>query len=530
MSQIFDEAAREEAVLRRRAEIGGGGLRRRVASGTLVNSIYLVALNGLAVLQGVLLARLLGAGQYGLWGLLAISFGTLFTLAALGLDDKYIQQDHPDQRAAFEVAFTLQSMLCGVFTVIALIAVPLFSVLYREPRILVPGLLLAAALPLIALQTPTWVFYRRMNFAKQRLLESCNPVVSFVVTIALAIAGFGFWSLVIGALAGSAVASAVTVHYSPYKLRFRYERGAIREYATFSWPLFASSVAAVLMFQVPITIAARSIGVAAVGAITLASQVTRYTQRVDDVVTHALYPAICVVKDRRDLLFESFSKSNGLAVLWGLPVGVAAALFAHDIVRYILGERWALAITVIQVLGVTAAVDQIGFNWTAFARARGQTWPLGVAAGATFVVMLGVSVPLLILDGLVGFPIGLAAGTAAGLVVRLAYLSKLFPARRIAVHVAATVWPTAPAAAAVLAERAIVGGGGSPGRALGELAGYAALVAGVTWFSQRALLREAIRYVRGAAGRAAEAPAAVPGPLQPARVAEAQSDPATRLA
>src|SRR5439155_10565143 len=123
----------------------------------------------------------------------------------IGLNDKYIQPDHPDRQAGFEIAFTLQSLLCGAFTLIALVAIPLFSLLYDEPRILVPGLLLAMAMPLIALQTPTWVFYRRMDFVRQRLLEGSAPVVTFVVTVALALTGLGFWSLVIGTLVGSVV-------------------------------------------------------------------------------------------------------------------------------------------------------------------------------------------------------------------------------------------------------------------------------------------------------------------------------------
>src|SRR4051812_1191225 len=183
--------------------MGGGSLRGRVVKGTLVNTVYLVAINGLTIVQGVLLARLLGAGQFGLWGLLAISFGTLLALGGIGLNDKYVQQDHPDQQVAFEIAFTLQAMLLGLFTVIALIAIPLFSLLYDEPQILVPGLVLAAAMPLVALQTPMWVYYRRMDFVKQRLLQSVGPVVTFAVTVPLAFAGVGFWSLVIGTLAGS---------------------------------------------------------------------------------------------------------------------------------------------------------------------------------------------------------------------------------------------------------------------------------------------------------------------------------------
>jgi O-antigen/teichoic acid export membrane protein len=489
------ETVIDDAVRRRRAEIGGGGLRDRVAGGTLVNTFYLLAVNGLTMVQGLLLAGLLGAREYGLWGLLAISFGTLFALAAIGLDDKYIQQDHPDQQAAFEIAFTLQCLLCGLFTAIALVAVPLFSLLYDQPRILLPGILLALAMPMVALQMPTWVFYRRMDFARQRLLEGVNPVVTFVATVALALAGAGFWALVLGTLIGGAAATVVTVRNSPYPLRFRYERGAIREYASFSWPLFVGSLGGVVMFQVPITLAARTLGAAAVGAITLASQITQYTKRVDDVVTHALYPAICAVKDRRDLLFESFSKSNRLALMWAFPTGVAAALFAPRVVPLVLGHRWALAVPVVQILGIGAAIDQIGFNWTAFARARGETRILAVASIASLVATLAVGVPLLLLDGLVGFAIGIGAGTLASLAVRLTYLARLFPAAGLARHVASGIAPTLPAAGVVLLSRAAVAGG-STGRLFAEAVLYAALVAAASWTLQRPLLREAVGYLR----------------------------------
>ena len=503
MSQLrVDSAealAEREAMLRRRAEIGAGGLRLRLARGTIVNTLFLLGMNALAIVQGVLVAGLLGAAEYGLWGLIVITFGTLFALAAVGVDDKYIHQDHADQQAAFEVAFTLQSMLCGLFTLIALVAIPFFSLLYDEPRILVPGLLLAAMLPLIALQAPIWVFYRRMDFVRQRVLESCNPVVAFVVTVVLALAGLGFWSLVAGSLAGTIAAAVVTVRYSPYKLRFRYERGAFREYASFSWPLFVTSSSNVLMWQIPLTIAARSLGAASIGAVTLASQMTQYTKHVDDIVTHALYPAICAAKDRADVLFEAFSKSNRLALLWGFPLGIAAIFFAEPAVHLILGPDWSLVVPLIQVLGASAAVDQIGFNWTAFARARGETRVLAVASIAMLVAVLGVGVPLLLAHGLPGLAIGIGAGTVASLVVRVAYLGKLFPALRIVSHVARGVLPTAVGAALLTAERLAFGWDDprEPTRALVELAAYVAVIAATTWGAERSLLREAVGYLRG---------------------------------
>ena len=517
MSKIIpDEAAGstgpDDAALRRRAEIGAG-LRTRVASGTIINALYLVSVNGLTIVQGILMAGLLGAGEYGLWGLLAISFGTLFALGAIGLEDKYIQQDHADQQAAFEIAFTLQSIVIAAFTIAGFIMIPLFAALYDEPQILLPGLLLSAAMPLLALQTPSWVFYRRMDFLRQRVLESLRPVVTFAVTVPLALAGVGFWSLVIGTLAGSVAASVMSVLWSPYKMRFRYERGALREYTSFSWPLLVGSTSGVLAYQIPITLAARTLGPAAVGAITLASQISQYAKRVDDIVTHALYPAICAVKDQRDLLFESFSKSNRLAVLWGFPAGVAAAVFAPTAVPMILGENWNLAVLLIQVLGISAAIDQIGFNWTAFARARGETRILMVASLFMLVAMVAVSVPLLLSDGLTGVAAGIAAGTVATLVVRLWYLGRLFPAASMARHVAWSVVPTLPAVAVVVGSRIVIGGDATGLRLVAEIAVYGVIVAAVSWATNRTLLREAVGYLR-----------------QRARRSEAQSEPATRLA
>ena len=492
---------RGDATRRRRREVGPGGLRRRVARGTIINSLYLVAINGLTIFQGLLIARLLGAAEYGLWGLLMVVFGTLSFLAAIGFNDKYIQQDHPDQQAAFEIAFTLQALLAGVFTIIAFIAVPLFTLLYAQPQILVPGLIFASAMPLLALQTPAWVFYRRLDFGRTRMLQGITPVVSFVVAVPLAIGGLGFWALVVGSLVGALAAAAAAIVTSPYKLRFRYERGALREYTNFSWPLLVSSIGVVVTFQVPITIAAREIGTAAVGAIALASQITQYTRRVDDVVTHALYPAICAVKDRRDLLFESFSKSNRLAVLWGFPAGVAAALFASELVQVILGDSWKLAVPLIEVLGVSAAVDQIGFNWTAFARARGETRIIAVQSALVFVAVLGVGVPLLISDGLPGYALGIAAGTVAGLGVRIVYLTRLFPTFRLINHVGGAIAPTVLAAGAVLVGRVLVPGGDTP-RTVVEVVGFTLIVVITTWATERALLREAIGYLRTAAHRA----------------------------
>src|SRR3954468_7186178 len=129
-------------------------LRARTARGTIVNAAYTCATSAIYVVQGIVLAALLSTHVYGLWGLLMAAYMTLLTLGSVGIDDKYIQQDDADQERAFEIAFTLQMILGPVFVGVMLAGIPLFALIYGEPDIIGPGVVLALALPALAFQMP----------------------------------------------------------------------------------------------------------------------------------------------------------------------------------------------------------------------------------------------------------------------------------------------------------------------------------------------------------------------------------------
>jgi O-antigen/teichoic acid export membrane protein len=473
-----------------------GDLRRRVARGTLVNAVFNIGLQLLGFMKGFIVAGFLTATEYGVWGLLVISLGTLLWLAQLGIDDKYIQQDHPDQEKAFQLAFTLQCMLAGVFMAILAVGVPLFALAYGKHEIIAPGLVLTLAMPTAALTTPLWVYYRKMDFLKQRRLALWDPVVAFFVTIALAVAGTGYWALVVGTVLGAWAGAIVAVRSSPYPLRLYYEKGTLREYATFSWPILIQNASGVMVAQLPILFVQRHVGTAAVGAITLAGTISLYANRVDSIVTQALYPAIARVKDKPHLLFEAFTKSNRLALMWGVPCGVGIALFTDDIVHYVLGDKWAFAIPVIQIMALAAGFNQFGFNWAAFYKANNNTRPIAIAGVAMFISVMVLAVPLTYSDGVQGYAWGMAGATAILILMRCYWLARLFPTFALFSHAARAMWPTVPAVAAVLAVRAADGGGRSAAQAAAEAAMFVVVLGIGVFFAERNLVREVIGYLR----------------------------------
>ncbi len=497
-ASIVEDEAVETAVepLTDRIALEGRGLREHTARGAIINSLFQAGIGVLGLFQRVAVAALLTITEYGLWGLIVTALITLAWLKQIGIADKFVQQDEADQEAAFQKAFTLELVYSAIFFAIACVAFPLLGALYGHTEIVVPGIVLASSLVFSAAEAPIWVAYRQMRFVRQRVLESIDPLVGAVVTIVLAIAGLGYWSLVLGPVAGSICGGIAAVATSPYPLRLRYDAGTLREYFSFSWPLLASSASGLVVVQAAVLIGNFTVGLAGLGALGLATTFSMFADRLDSLIRRTIYPAVCAVKDRTALLFEAFEKSNRLALMWAFPFGVSLALFAPDLISFVLGERWREAEVLLQVFGLTIAVRQVAFNWVIFYSAIGNTRPLAVSSFVQLGVFAVVTAPLMIAFGLDGYAAGMAIAVLVDLAVRGHYLGRLFEGFRIWSHLVRSVAPSILPAVAILALRALTDADRTLGLALGELGLYVALTVVSTIAFERRLLAELFGYLR----------------------------------
>jgi O-antigen/teichoic acid export membrane protein len=327
------------------------------------------------------------------------------------------------------------------------------------------------------------------------------------VTVVLGALGAGYWALVIGVVAGSVAGGLAATLSSPYKLRLRFDKGTLKEYAKFSTPLLGYQVSNLVVVQGIMIVGARTIGIAGLGAIALASSISALAERVDGIVSQTIYPAVCAVADRRELLHEAFEKSNRLAVMWGMTFGVGLALFAGDLVHFVLGVRWEPAIGLLAAFGLIAGFRQIAWNWHIFMRAVNNTRPLFVVSLGSLASMALLTVPLMFAFGLTGYAIGMAAALAIQIGQRYYYLGRLFEGFGVMTHLFRAMAPMVPSAALVLGLRLVAGGDRSPARAVAELVLYLVATAVFTWIFERDFLRELGGYLRGRGGIRAKAQA-----------------------
>lgn len=473
-----------------------GSLRRHAARGSIVNAGFRTSLAGLALIQRIVVAALLTPAELGVWGVVLITLLTLLFFKSVGISDKFVQQSEDDQEVAFQKAFTFELAVTTGFVVLSVAALPGIALLYGKSEILFPALVLSLVGFGNSLQAPAWIFYRQMDYVRQRALEAVDPVLTFVITIGLAVAGLGYWSLVVGAVAGSWIGGLVAIRACPYPIRLVLDRVTARAYLDFSWPLAVARLGGLVVAQGSVLVGTHAVGLEGVGVMVLALSVIGFADGVDAVVTQTIYPAICAVRNDSALFLETFVKSNRMALMWGMPFGLGVALFAEDLVHFVVGDRYRAAVLLLQVFGVMTAVDQIGFNWTAFLRARDETRPLAIIGALMALTFCAITAPLLVIYGLHGYAIGMAVSTAITLVARTYYLARMLDGFRMLGHAARAVAPSVPAAAAVLIVRMAAPSPRALATAILEVVVYVVVTVGATLVFERRLLRETVGYFR----------------------------------
>jgi O-antigen/teichoic acid export membrane protein len=466
-------------------------LRSRTVRGVAVNAVFLVVVEAATLAQGLIVARLLGPSQVGLYGIVSVTVMTLIALKRVGIDEAYVQQEEANQESEFQLAFTLELMLSLLFALLIAVSAPILAAVYHDDRLLALTLAVSYLPIAFALQAPLWIFFRQMDFIRQRSLQAVVPIVTFVVTIPLVLVGVGVWSLVIGAFAGNVAAVVLAIRLSPYRLGIRYDRAATRRYFAFSWPIFVVTAGGLITGQGQILAFKLEGGLAAAGFLSLAVALTRYADRADQVISPAIYPAICAVRDRTATLEELFVKSCRASAIWSVGFGAVFVLFAPDLVHFALGSKWNGAVLLLQGLAVVAALYQLGFGWIAFSRGVGRPRPPAVEAVAAVAVFAFVALPALAIWGRGAYVAAMIGSSLAVLAVRAYFVRRLLPGVDLPRLLARAVWPLVPAAGAVVAIRLLLWGGHrSLAQAVCELLVFLAVYAWATWAGEHALIRE----------------------------------------
>src|SRR3954452_5941494 len=167
------------------ADVRPSRLRRATACGGVVNALFLSGAEGLVLVQGLLATALLGPHEIGLYGVVDTAAVTIVALRRVGIDEAFVQEAAADEAGEFQRAFAVELALGLAGALLIAVLAPVLAGAYGNARLL--ALTLAVAyLPLaFALQAPQWVFFKRMDYLRLRVLQGLVPLVNVLLTVPL---------------------------------------------------------------------------------------------------------------------------------------------------------------------------------------------------------------------------------------------------------------------------------------------------------------------------------------------------------
>lgn len=312
----------------------------------------LVGVRLLVLVWTAVLAHLLSPRDFGLVALALIFTTILDAIRDLGVNEALVVagDDEVDEQADTAFSFTVL-VATGLALLVAALS-PLAADFFHQPQLLALLAVLGLNLPLRAIgDTHYALAQRHMDFRRRTIAEVAEVVVRGVVGIALALAGFGPWSLVLGYLSGTFVWTLVLWILVNWRPAFRIHRTQLPPLVRFGGALTVVGIVGTAMSYVDNLFVGRVLGAAALGIYVMGFRLPEML--IADVLTAAglvLFPGFATLD--RPAIRGAVVTACGYAFLLGFPIAAALITLADPLVLAFFGRRWSEAAPVIQILAV----------------------------------------------------------------------------------------------------------------------------------------------------------------------------------
>jgi len=384
-------------------------LGRRALRGGIISIIIQYGNAALQIIAAIVLARLLAPEDFGLVAIVSVLTSFAPLLIDFGLLDATAQRSRVTP-AQVSGLFWVSAGIGVTVAVIVAAGSPLIAWIYGDARLQPIALCIAVTFVLSGLTNQHMALLRRtMQFGRIGRIQLFGTLAGTLVAIVAAIAGYGYWALVL-----RPITTSVCVVIAAWSA-CRWRPGT---------PVFDDEVKSMVRFGLHVvgfTVAytlSRAVDRIALGLLYRPDQVGYYQNAMnlyDNSVyaalnqTHAVgSAALSKLQSNPVALRQKYEAALSILAFFLMPVAAILSVTAEDLTVVLLGQKWQAAgalLSIIALRGISHVVEgSQGWLHLSLGRAdRWQTWGI-------------ISLVVQVAAVLAGLPFG-PAGVAWGVVI-----------------------------------------------------------------------------------------------------------------
>ena len=381
---------------------------------------------GLALVQVMVLARLLAPADFGLMAMSSAVLLVLFTLSELGIESAIITRRNVlDDDLA--VAWTLSCIRAAVLAGGLWLSADVIARAMLTPELAVFLKVHALSCFLQGTQSPAMALLLRRLDLKQRVrMDLIRRFVEMTVTIGLAAWLQSVWALLGGQLVGFAFGCIVSYVVATFRPRWVLGGPSLQYFLHFGKWINVTTVLAVAVMSGGEFLVGRMLGAEALGVYQIALTIPLLIGvRAPVMIGQVSLPTYAMLQTDRPAVIKAFVFQMKVVGLLLLPVSMSLAVFAPILVSILFGPRWTEAIEPLRILSLYAICA--GLTGTMAAVQYGMNradLPMRVAVAQSAVYAIVVA-PMITTFGLVGAAGALVVAYLTGVLLSVRYTVQL---------------------------------------------------------------------------------------------------------
>ena len=253
---------------------------------------------GMTAIISILLARVVSPQEFGLIGMIAIFTALGNTLMDSGFSGALIRKQNVDDKDLSTVFYTNLFIGAAIYALLYITA-PLIAV-YLNEEILVK-LVRVMGLSVIILsftQVQKVNFIRKIDFRTQAIISFTASVTSGIISIWMALEGWGVWSLAAQQLSKQGMTSILLWVFSEWKPSLVFSLGSFKEMFSFGSKLLACSLISVVWNEIYSFAIGKLYNPLSVGYFSRAEKFkSMVTSNIGQVVQRVGYPVMSTIQD-----------------------------------------------------------------------------------------------------------------------------------------------------------------------------------------------------------------------------------------
>jgi O-antigen/teichoic acid export membrane protein len=320
----------------------------------------------LSLIATAILARLISPKSFGLVALALTFMAFLDLIQGLGVAEAIVIAGEEESDEQTETAFALNVALGLLLSVITAALGPAAAAFFHQPE-------LVALMPVLGLNfllsgvgnTHAALALKRMDFRSRTAAELAEVLIRGVIGVALALAGAGVWSLVIGYVVGTLAWTITLWVFISWRPHFKPRRRHVGRLVRFGGSLTGIAVLGAFLSQFDNLVVGRVLGATALGFYTMATRLP-YLLIVNLAVVagRVLFPAFASLSDTAEM-GRAYLSAIEYTVMVTLPLTVFMIILAEPLMVGLFGPKWLPAVASAQVLclwALMSPLDQVSGN------------------------------------------------------------------------------------------------------------------------------------------------------------------------